>query len=111
MNKRSTVYEIGASVRVVDGVCDPDYPEVDIGGWQGRVFDLSEDDDGESLLGIQWDSVTLQHMPRRIITRAERDGIEFSVMYLHAKDVQRASPRDTSRDAVRLAEEIEDTLE
>ena len=96
MNKRSNVYEMGAFVRVVDGACDFDYPEVDVGGWQGRVFDLSEDDDGEPLLGILSDSMTLQHVPRSTVTRAERESGESSVTYLPARDVQRTSPRDTA---------------
>ena len=111
MSKSKELYEIGCSVRVLDDVRDPDYPEAEIGGWQGRVFDVDEDDEGEKLLGIQWDSVTLRRMPKDILGRAEREGHDFSVMYLHAKDLELASARDTEREARRVAEEIEDAFE
>ena len=111
MSKSKELYEIGCSVRVLDDVRDPDYPDAEIGGWQGRVFDVSEGDDGEKLLGIQWDSVTLRRMSKDMLERTEREGNEFSVMYLHAKELELASPRDTVRDVLRVAEEIADAFE
>ena len=111
MSKSKELYEIGCSVRVLDDVRDPDYPDSEIGGWQGRVFDVTEDDDGEKLLGVQWDSVTLRRMSKDIIGRAEREGNEFSVMYLHAKDLELVSPRDTVGDALRVAEQIAEAFE
>lgn len=111
MTKSKELYEIGSSVRVLNDVCDPDYPDAEISGWQGRVFEISEDDEGEKLYGIHWDSVTLRRISKDILDRAEREGNDFSVMYLHANDLEIASPRDTVREALRAAEEIEDEFE
>ena len=38
---------------------------------------------------------TLRRMSKDNLGRAEREGNDFPVMYVHAKDLELASPRDT----------------
>ena len=65
----------GKSVKVRKGILCPDDPEFDLSGWQGRIIEVSEDEDGEMTIGIAWDSLTLKEMPERYIE---------SVLYIHA---------------------------
>jgi len=55
--------EKGDGVRGKESVQGPDHEEIDIGGWRGRVEQLSETEKGEPLLTIRWDSVTLNQLP------------------------------------------------
>ena len=54
-NKKWT---IGDSVVVKPGVTDPDM-DGDLGGWQGRVTAIYEDEDPVTV-EIHWDSLTLK---------------------------------------------------
>jgi hypothetical protein len=44
-------FEVGDSVRVKEGVTDPDSAS-NIGGWQGRISEFGEDPDGEPFVVI-----------------------------------------------------------
>ncbi len=95
----------GDSVVVKPGVKDPD-TGANIGGWQGRIFDISEDSE-ETIVGVLWDSVTLKKMPRSTIERCEDEGLDWREMRLGVDDVKPASRRDTKEDVEDAIEEIE----
>jgi Calcium binding len=95
----------GDSVIVKPGVKDPDTSK-NIGGWQGRISDISEDD-GETIVSILWDSVTLKKMPRSMIESCEDEGLDWREMRLGVSDVKTASPRDAEEDVEEAIEEIE----
>ncbi|MGE0127811.1 MAG: calcium-binding protein [Blastocatellales bacterium] len=95
----------GDSVAVKPGVKDPDTCGA-IGGWQGRISDITEDE-GETIVGVIWDSVTLKKMPRSMIEYSEDEGLDWRVMYLGANDVKPVPPRDTEEDVEDAVEEIE----
>lgn len=104
-------FPLGTSVLVKPGVTDPDYG-FDMGGWQGRVVENHyADEQGNPLVSIAWDSVTLKQMPVEIIERCEEDGLDWSVMGLFASDVISASPRDKLHQVDRVKAEIEDAHE
>jgi tetratricopeptide (TPR) repeat protein len=86
--------KIGDTVQVQAGVKDPDYG-IDLSGWQGEVTDLDEDEQGNSLLLVEWDSQTLESMPDEEIEKSEEDGLDWSKMYLLESEVKRAEQRDT----------------
>lgn len=74
-------YLIGHVVKVKDGVLCPDDPQFDLSGWQGRVIDISEDEEGHTI-GLEWDSITLDEMPKSYIEIGEQEGLNWAEMYL-----------------------------
>lgn len=98
-------FKVGDSVIVKPGVKDPDTNK-SIAGWQGRLSDISEEE-GETLVSIQWDSVTLKKMPRSMIEYCEDEGLDWREMCLGMNDVTPASPRDSEEDVEDVIEEIE----
>jgi hypothetical protein len=101
-------YKIGQSVIVNPGVADPDHG-FDMGGWQGRVTENHyADEQGNPLVSIAWDSITLKQMPVEVIERCEEDGLDWSSMGLYASEVTSASPRDKIHEVDQVKAEIED---
>ena len=86
-------FQINDSVVVKAGVKDPD-TGMDLGGYQGRVAKIEED----NLLCIDWDSLTLKNIPDSHITNCELEGFGWSQYYTYATDVEKTEPRDTEDD-------------
>jgi hypothetical protein len=104
-------FSIGESVVVKPAVVDPDYG-FDMGGWQGRITENHHaDEQGNPLVSIAWDSITLKQMSVEIIERSEEDGLDWSVMGLYASEVVSASPRDKIHQVDQVKAEIEDAHE
>jgi hypothetical protein len=101
----------GKSVKVRKGILCPDDLEFDLSGWQGRIIDVSEDENGEMIIGIAWDSLTLKEMPERYIEKSETDGLDWAVMYLSPSDVEQVKPRDSEKDTDEIRNKIEDRFE
>lgn len=93
-------YKLGDSVKVKDGVCDPDFPNLMLSGWQGRVIGYGEKDDetGEILVDIAWDSITLKNMPPEYIKKCVIDGLDWTSCNLYAIEVEATTVRDTEYD-------------
>jgi len=104
--KKQTEYRTGDSVKVKDGTLCPDAEELCIGGWQGRITEIEEDEKGGVLLRIRWDSLTLKSMPASFTEESEEEGLDCETMWLAAQDVLAAEPRDTEKDVARAADEI-----
>ncbi|MBN2455204.1 MAG: hypothetical protein JXB29_01500 [Sedimentisphaerales bacterium] len=97
-------FKAGDSVKVKKGVMCPDDDSVCIGGWQGRIFEFDEDDD---IVGIRWDSITLKHLPHEYIERSEKEGLDWSEMYLSIDEIESAAPRDSQVQTEDMAEKME----
>jgi len=93
----------GDSVVVKPGTKDPDMG-FDIGGWQGRIEDVYDE---ENTVLIRWDSITLQDMSHELIIQCKMENLDWKLMVLKVSDVQKAMPRDTKKDtkkAIRIWE-------
>ncbi len=90
--------QIDQSVRVKKGTLCPDDADFDISGWQGRIFEIS-DEDGKTLIGVSWDSITMREMPDRYIQKSEMEGLDWETMYLYDSDIEPAEARDAEKDA------------
>jgi hypothetical protein len=101
MKKNRSRLKIGDSAKVKEGMPCPDLEDLCIGGWQGRVSEIGEDDDGNGLICIRWDSITLKNMPRYFIDQSEEEGFEYAKMYLWPEDVKLAERRDTEEDVAK----------
>ncbi len=89
-------FKIGQSVKVKEGTLCPDNEKYDIGGWQGRIFET--DDEDETLVGINWDGVTLSQMPEEYIIESEKEHLDWASMYLDFDDLEPADSRDSEDD-------------
>ena len=96
-------FQIDDSVVVKAGVKDPD-TGMDIGGWQGRIAEIEED----NLLYITWDSLTLKNIPDSYITTCEEEGFGWNQYYTYATDVEKTEPRDTENDVDEMIGILED---
>ena len=75
-----------------------------MGGWQGRVAEIEEED---GLIGIDWDSLTLKQLSDKTIVSCEVEGLDWARMYLAPEDVEQTTARDTEDDVVKAVEHIE----
>lgn len=85
-------FRVGDCVKVRDGVKDPDF-EMDISGWQGRVSVVDEFED-ETIVAIQWDSITLKNMPPSLIEQCDEEGFDWSEISLSIEDIEAGVARD-----------------
>lgn len=69
----------GDEVRVRQGVTDPDFPDIPIGGWAGAVTEIQR---GPTLYLIRWNRRTLENMHPVYRKRCERDGLDGEEMWL-----------------------------
>lgn len=108
MEKKTHVFQVGDSVMVKSGTKDPDTGG-DLSGWQGWITEV-DDSDGETIVTIEWDSITLKNTPLSIIKDCERKGLDWRVMGLRAADVQPVTARDAKRDVENTVDEIENQV-
>lgn len=92
--KHEDSFKLHDSVVVNPGVLDPDLHR-DIGGWQGRIYDVGESSQDDLIVGIEWDSQTLQQMPPDTFEYFERENLDWGRMYLSAHELSATSPRDS----------------
>ncbi|HEN21100.1 MAG TPA: hypothetical protein ENN86_03725 [Desulfobacteraceae bacterium] len=95
-------FKIGDSVKVKKGILCPGDDTVCIGGWQGRIIDIDDNN-----IGICWDSLTLKQMPLEYIRECEKEGLGWAEMYLHDDEIEPASPRDSATDTKQLIDKME----
>lgn len=73
-------FRVGEAVVVKPGTPDPEFPDLPIGGWAGKVTEVIVGK--QTIYGVKWDSQTLQAMPAIYRRRCERDGLDCDAMYL-----------------------------
>lgn len=82
---------------------DPDFG-TDISGWQGRISEIDEEN---HLICIDWDSITLKNMPGAIIEQSEEQGLSWTQMFLEPEEVEFIDPRDTEEDVEDAIDDLE----
>jgi hypothetical protein len=87
----------GDSVKVKQGILDPDLNQFDMSGWQGRIINITREKASE-IVEIAWDSITLKQLPEEYIKDSLEEGYDFATMFLGKEDVELAQPRDTQTD-------------
>jgi hypothetical protein len=95
--------QLGDSVVVKAGVEELDL-NINIGGWQGRVAEIEEED---GLIGIDWDSLSLKQLSDKTIVYCEVEGLDWARAYLEPADVEQTTARDSEDDVVKAIEDIE----
>src|SRR5258708_22845405 len=82
-------FKPGAKVQVKQGVRDPDFPDIPLGGWAGTIKEV-ERAKGEATYLIAWDRATFLGMHPVYKKRCERDGLEPETMWLGDEDPEPA---------------------
>ena len=93
--------EIGNSARVKDGIMSPDFDNLKIGGWEGRIVDFNKD-----TLTIELDSITLARLSESYLIDCFADERDFAFIYLGMNEVELTVPRDTRRAAAKKQQDI-----
>ncbi len=91
----------GDSVKVKKGVMSPDYDDLKIEGWQGRIKELDYD-----TVMIELDSITLDCLNKDYIIDSIVEGTDYSCINLDIDDVEPAKSRDTQNDTLLKQNEI-----
>lgn len=86
-------FRSGEKVRVKQGVRDPDFPDIPLGGWAGTIKEVGQSKEEVTYL-IAWDQATLRGMHPIYKKRCERDGLETESMWLGDGDLE---PDDGTR--------------
>lgn len=85
--KKATVrFTVGVTVRARAGVTDPDFPDIPLGGWAGKIAEIEEG--SPPLYLIRWSQDTLKNMHPVYRNRCERDGLDHEEMWLGEDDLE-----------------------
>jgi hypothetical protein len=86
VRKSPPKFGVGVDVRVKRGVVDPDFEDVPIGGWAGRITEMQYLN--PPLYLIRWDQHTLNNIHPIYRNRCERDGFDIEEMWLAENDLE-----------------------
>ncbi len=78
----------GSEVRVKKGVTAPNRPDMPIGGWHGKVYEVSG-----TICLVHWSKATLETIHSIHRERWRRDGVDFRLMWLQ-QDVLEVDSRE-----------------
>jgi hypothetical protein len=84
--KAPASFAVGDAIRVRSGVTDPDFPDIPLGGWAGKITEVEEGD--PPLYLIRWSQETLKNMHPVYRNRCERDGLDHEEMQLGEDEVE-----------------------
>lgn len=79
--------KINDIVAVKPGTKDPDFDNLEISGWQGRITEVDTSNPDDVLIDIEWDAATLKNMPTAFLKACFRDGYDHGNMTLGISDV------------------------
>ncbi|MDR0231675.1 MAG: hypothetical protein LBI82_06095 [Dysgonamonadaceae bacterium] len=91
----------GDRVKVKKGIMLPDYDNLSIEGWQGRIIEISDD-----TVDIELDSITLKNTSKDYIVESIRKGLDYTQICLDKDKVELTKPRDTYEDTILKQNEI-----
>ncbi len=101
--------KIEDSVIVKQGIKEPDYEDLEIGGWQGRIVKIDTKSDNDNvLITIEWDSLTLKQIPSDYIEQSVREGLDWQNITLYASELEKTNPRDKKEDVKKVQDKLSD---
>jgi len=92
----------GNSVKVKEGIISPDYDDLVIGGWQGRVREINDD-----IITINLDSKTITSLSEEYVIDSLEEGFEFSEIMLFKNELDVVESRDSIADVEKAKNMIE----
>ena len=102
--------KIGDSVKVLAGVKEPDNEYFEMGDWQGRIteIDTVSNKENNTLITLEWDSLTLKLLPADYIIQSEIEGLGWEQMNLYETDVEKTVSRDNKHDVKKMQDLLSD---
>lgn len=98
-----SIFNKGDSVIVIAGTKEPDFEELDIGGWQGRVLEIKlKTKFQQPLILIEWDSLTLSNMPNWYILASEDQECNWQQIWLLQDELNKITPRDNESQTYKM---------
>jgi hypothetical protein len=85
--KRTARFAIGTRVRVKAGTRDPNFPEMPLGGWSGKVQKIRYEAAGPAYL-LEWDRHTRRHRHPTYRRRCEQEDLDPDRMWLGEDDLE-----------------------
>ncbi|MBN2046505.1 MAG: hypothetical protein JW750_01580 [Anaerolineaceae bacterium] len=91
-----TLFEVGDTVRLLDGTSDPE-TGIDMSGWQGNVIAATElvDENDPPAIYIEWDAQTLSNMPDAYIEHSLKHESDWSGTAVYMEDAEPAEARSS----------------
>lgn len=77
----------GTRVRVKQGIMSPEFPDVPIGGWTGRVMEASGKPPMMSYI-IEWDEMTMSSMPKEYVDKCEAQQLYYRMANVMESDLE-----------------------
>ncbi len=93
--------KIGNSIKVKQGVLSPDYDDLNIGGWQGRIIEIDK-----NLVTFELDSKTLSQLSENYIIESLVEEVDWTLLSLEISEVEITQPRDSKEDVLHKQNEI-----
>jgi hypothetical protein len=81
---------------------------LDFSGWHGRTADILLNEEGEPLIHVVWDSLSLRSMPPAVMEKMVKEGFDWTGGLLRPQEIEHAEPRDTWDDVREAIESIEE---
>jgi hypothetical protein len=110
--KQKKDFQIGDSVYVVAHTQHSYIDECNMGGWHGRVVELTSEDlkdeytGDERIVTVEFDSITQQAMPVKFLLECIDEEIEFYTECLEISELLPWKARDTVEDTKAAIDEI-----
>ena len=88
MSKTKSIprFNVGDEVRVCSCFIDPDYEDLTIGGWAGRIAEVQNGATPTFL--VRWSNQTLEKQSSIYLKRCKRDGLDCNEMWLEEGELQ-----------------------
>ncbi|HPH95019.1 MAG TPA: calcium-binding protein [Anaerolineaceae bacterium] len=98
-------FKVSDAVAVKLGVKD-DEQGIDLAGWQGRIMEIIQAENGQAAAIVRWDSLTLRRMSRRYMDHCRQNGQDWGEMVLNLDQLELTQPRDTQEQAEKAYREL-----
>lgn len=95
MERFLTKYDV---VQIKAGVVDLE-SGVDLGGWQGRIYESLEGEDGDLVAYVRWDSQTIKMIPDKFRTYCMDNRLSWVDILMGIESLKAATARDTMDEA------------
>lgn len=87
MAANASKFRVGTAVRVVEGVCSPDFPDIAFSGWTGTIVELTGKKSDPRYI-LEWSPDTLAAMPDEYRRRCEEHGLLYSMACLEREQLE-----------------------
>jgi hypothetical protein len=101
IEKETVDMKIGDSIKVKQGIISPDYDDLIIGGWQGRIIEING-----NIVTMELDSITLSQLSEDYIIGSLAEDVEWTLISLEVGEVETVKPRDKQDDVLQKQNEI-----